>query len=87
MSSLTPWAYASSAWPAGLDRGVWRPFPLRGAQQPEPQLELVRGQVGGAGQLRETALAETALLVHLGQPERRVHVPEGEEDVMVGGGA
>ena len=63
------------------------PFPLGGAQQPEPELELVRGQLGRAGQLGEAALAETALLVHLAQPERRVHVPEGEEDVMVGGGA
>ncbi len=62
------------------------PFPPGGAQQPEPELELVRGQVGGAGQLGEAALAETALRVHLAQPERRVHVPEGEEDVIVGGG-
>ncbi len=62
-------------------------FPLGGAQQPEPELELVDRQVGRAGQLGEAALAETALLVHLAQPERRVHVPEGEEDVMVGGPA
>ena len=66
---------------AGLAGGA-RPLVLRGAQQAEPQLELVAAQVARAGELREAALPQAALQVHLRQPELRVHVPHRQKQVV-----
>ena len=62
--------------------GGARPLVLRGAQQAEPQLELVAAQVGRPGELREAALPQAPFQVHLRQPELRVHVPQRHEKVV-----
>ena len=62
-----------------------RPLLLRGAEQAQAQLELIRRQVGRAAELGQPSLPQAAFFVHVGQPEPRVHVAEGEEHVVIAG--